>query len=196
MSEKNPIQRLELFEALTGNKGVNLGGGDVTGMLRTVYGVMRGDDIKIDTREAARRLGVSQRTIQRWIKGTNAPSADHAKKLRTRSRQAATTKRGRARALRRTLGDRQFETKGAQVRVQGHQGPQDYARDRSSQLTLSPEEYQGVLAAYAEGGDGAVLDYLEAVYGDKYVDNWKFGEISGFRLDGLGGVGAQDPRAR
>ena len=189
-------QRRALFQALTGNEGADVGAGDnVAGMLRTVYGTVRRGQAVVDTREAARRLGVSQRTVQRWLKNENAPSPEHLAALRKRSRQAATTKRGSARALKRAIATAGFQRDGVRVEVSGMQGPQDYARDRLSRLKLAPDEYQGLLDAYAEGGDNAALEYLQEVYGEKYVDNWRFNTVSGFRLAGLSSIDRDDPRA-
>lgn len=195
---EDAAQRQALFEALTGNAGANVTGtsNDVAGMLRTVYGTTRHGQATVDTREAARRLGVSQRTVQRWIKNENQPSPDHLKALRTRSRQASTTKRGRARALKRALASAPRPQAGVRVEVAGFQGPKDYGRDRLSRQKLNPEEYQELLDAYAAGGDQGALTYLQGIYDEKYVDNWQFGSISSFRVDGLGSSTLRDdPRA-
>lgn len=178
-------QRTALFRALTGNTNANVGGGDVAGMLRTVYGTTRRGEFRVDTREAAKRLGVSQRTVQRWLKSTHNPSTEHLKTLQTKSRQAVTTKRGRARAIRRaTTGiNAEARQKGANVTVAGNQGPgAPYARDRVTARNLSPEEYEDLLNAYAEGGDNAALEYLQSVWSEKYVDGWAFTSVDDMRL--------------
>lgn len=197
ITREEAVQRGAMFSALTGTTGASVTGNsnDVRGMLTAVYGTTRRGKDAIDTREAAKRLGVSQRTVQRWITGQNKPSTDHLKKLQTRSRQSATTKRGRARALKRATASKRIQTDAVRVRVGGTQGPQGYQRDRNSAQKLSPEEYQGLLDAYATGGDNGALNFLQSVYGEKYVDNWKFDQISDFRIDGLSDIDRVDPRA-
>lgn len=197
ISREEAVQRGAMFSAITGTKGAAVTGtsADVRGMLTAVYGTTRHGKDVIDTREAAKRLGVSQRTVQRWLAGQNKPAEDHLKKLQTKSRQSATTKRGRARAVKRAIAAKKIQAEGVRVRVGGTQGPQGYQRDRNSAQKLSPEEYQGLLDAYAAGGDDGALNYLQAVYGEKYVDNWKFDQVSDFRIDGLSDVDRVDPRA-
>ncbi|MCS5524752.1 helix-turn-helix domain-containing protein [Curtobacterium flaccumfaciens pv. oortii] len=191
-------QRRSLFEAFTGNRGAAVGGEStsVRSMLGTLYGTTRNGQAAIDTREAARRLGVSQRTVQRWIKNDHAPSASHLKDLQKRSRQAATTKRGRARALRRARRQQGPQKQGVKVSVNGTQGPKDYPREgRNSSQKLTPEEYENLLNAYAEGGDTAAMEYLTAVYSEQYVDNWQFNKVADFRISGLSDLDRDDPRA-
>lgn len=196
ISREEAVQRNAMFSAMTGTKGANVaGGGDVRAMLNAVYGATRRGKDVIDTREAARRLGVSQRTVQRWLAGKNKPSSDHLKSLQTKSRQASTTKRGRERAVKRAVANKKIKADGVRVRVAGTQGPLGYERDRNSAQKLSPDEYQGLLNAYASGGDDGALNYLQSVYDAKYVDNWRFSGVSDFRIDGLTDVDRDDPRA-
>lgn len=196
--ENTPTRRTALFRALTGNTHADVGSGkDTAGMLRTVYGTTRRGEFTVDTREAAQRLGVSQRTVQRWLKSTHAPRPDHLKDLQTRSRQAVTTKRGRARAIRRaTTGiNARARQKGASIRIAGYQGPYggskagqgqkdttDTARQRVTTRNLNPEEYEELLNAYQEGGDTAAAQYLESVWSTKYIDGWTFHTIDDLRL--------------
>lgn len=190
-------QRKAVFEALTGRRGSQVTGAanDIRGMLSTVYGVVKDGEIHVDTKKAARYMKVSQRTIQRWLKAQNAPSKDHLKTLQKRSRQAATTKRGRARAVRQAAQVAQATKKGVRVEVSGMQGPRDYPRDRGSRLELDPEEYQAMLDAYAEGGDAGALGFLAGVYDQKYVADWEFNAVNGFRVSGLSPAERADPRA-
>lgn len=64
---------------------------------------------------------------------------------------------------------------GVRVEVSGMQGPKDYTRDRRSGQKLSAEEYQALLEAYTTNGDNGALDFLQAVYSEKYVDKGPFG---------------------
>ncbi len=197
LSREELQQRQALFTALTGNAGAQVSGtsSDVRGMLSTVYGTVRNGQPAVDTREAAKRLGVSQRTVQRWIKGENAPAPERLKTIQKKSRQAATTKRGRARAVKRATTSSKFVTEGVRVRVAGDQGPAGYSRDRSAAQKLSPEEYQELLEAFAEGGEAGALEFLQSVMSEKYVDNWQFNRVNDFRIDGLAAIDREDPRA-
>jgi hypothetical protein len=189
-----------MFRALTGNSHADVGGKDVAGMLRTVYGTTRRGEFAVDTREAAQHLGVSQRTVQRWLKNTHAPKPDHLKDIQTRSRQAVTTKRGRARAIKRaTTGiNAVARAKGASIKITGDQGPHGggisglrdtpTARYRSTSRNLNPVEYQQLLDAYAEGGDPAAQEFLQTIWSVKYVDGWTFNSIQSMNL------GEYDPR--
>ena len=94
--------RNTLFAVLTGRQGDVSGkaGGDVRGMLMAVGGSSTRTKSGIDLTAAANKLGVSRRTVERWVKtaqtGTGQrPSAPHAKALAAKARQAATTKAGR-----------------------------------------------------------------------------------------------------
>lgn len=73
----------ELFEAFTGDQAdVD----DISDAITELYGTnSRGGP---NTREAAEQLGVSQRTVQRWIKGEQAPSARNAPAVEDAKREA------------------------------------------------------------------------------------------------------------
>lgn len=176
-------RRTQLFSAITGSAGAQVTGDtrDVRGMLQTVYGTTRGGKPAVDTRKAAKSLGVSQRTVQRWLKNTNTPSPDHLKKISTKARQTATTKRGRARAARAAAAQRpDIAQKGTTVKVVGFQGPSGYEFDkqRASFQHLSPDEYQQMVAAYVENGDQGAMQFLQKIYDREYVDDWRFGTVN------------------
>ena len=78
--------RGKLFSAITGRDADVSGqpGGDLRGMLMAVGGASRRTQSGIDLTKAAKSLGVSRRTVERWVKteqtGTGQrPSAQHAK---------------------------------------------------------------------------------------------------------------------
>lgn len=202
-------QRAAMFAAFTHQEAppANAGKGapGVVRMLRTLYSTTRSLKTEggaermitsISTKEAARRLGVSQRTVQRWIKGDHNPSAFVMKKLTTKARQAVTTKRGRAQAVRRAIANQKPTANGVRVTVSGMQGPKDYPRMRDIGQKLTPEEYEGLQHAYMEGGDRGALDFLENVLSDKYVESWNIDYLTGLGFDGVGPHGNDgDPRA-
>ncbi len=188
-------QKKLIFEALTGRKGASISSkeGNAKSMLIAGFGTIRKGETVVDTRKAAKSLGVSQRTVQRWIKGTNKPASTHLEKLKTRSRQAATTKRGRERAVKSSSRAQSFAAKGAMVRIEGTQGPGDYKRKRSTQISLSPEQFEQLMESYAIQGDEAAVKKLENFYSSNYVDDWSIGAIDTIRIDE--NLGRQDPRA-
>src|SRR5450759_5645794 len=61
--------RGKLFTALTGNSEADVTGkGDVRGMLMAVGGSSSKTKSGIDLTKAAAKLGVSRRTVERWVK--------------------------------------------------------------------------------------------------------------------------------
>lgn len=175
--------RSTLFGSLTGRRGGDVSGSD-DGSLRdqliAAYGPGRRPD-SVDTAAAAKGLGVSQRTVERWISGeTRAPRTDNATKLRTRSRQAATTKRGRRAAMRGRKGDK-YSRRGGMLSVRGDQGTRGYSgwyfRPRTTTLSLTPADVEAMRDAYAEGGDAGVNSWLRDYWEDNYLGEWQFGRI-------------------
>lgn len=193
MSEKTSqdpaARRNKIFSGLSGRTPTPAKDVGIKEMLQNVYGTVRGGAESVDTKEAARRLGVSQRTVQRWIRGENKPKADNLKKLSTKNRQSVTTKAGRARTLRRAAQHHKALTgsKPVRVRVHGYQGIADSdhgMRQRNSQVKITAEEYSTLMQIAATDGEDAALGYLQALYSDgRYPDNWEFRSIDEFRVD-------------
>lgn len=178
---------------------------EISRMLRTLYSSARNvtsaDGVKrlttvISTKDAAKSLGVSQRTVQRWLKGQHKPSQATMKKLTKKARQAVTTKRGRAQMVRRARTNQRIPAGGVKVALSAHQGPSGYRRDRTVQQKLTPEEYEGFQMAWATGGDQAAKQYLEQVLSNKYVDGWQVGLIRDMNMNGMQAAEERsDPRA-
>lgn len=188
--------RGRIFAALTGNASADVSGstgGDLRGMLMAVGGPSGKTKSGIDLTKAAASLGVSRRTVERWVKTSSTgqgqkPSPQHLKSLRTRARQAASTKAGRRGALQ-TVRDRKVLSRGARLTVSGLQGPKvagrDYMRVRTTQVDLDPLAAQDMLAAYEAGGDKGFMGWMTQFYGDQYVDDWAF--------DGFDNIEIQHP---
>lgn len=138
----------------------------------------------VDTKLAAQRLGVTQRTVQRWVRGDSKPRADMLRKLSTRTRQTVTTKRGRAQLARR-LRQNVPADRNRIVKIHGTMGPttdpnnRDYLRSGNASLELTPEQQASVMDAWAENGDEGAIDYLTGLYQTGYVPDWQFHGISG-----------------
>jgi hypothetical protein len=192
-----------LFSAFTGRHEVETSGKstDIHAMLATTYGIERRGKTSIDTRKASKDLGVSQRTIQRWLKEENKPKLDNLKKIQTKSRQAASTKRGRQTALKASPKNVHFKKYGAHLTVKGVQGPppgsggKAYTRDRLSQLELDPDTFSALMDAFEQGGEKSAVAYLEGIYNDKYVADWSFGTIRELTFNDLSTRGSRDPRS-
>src|SRR4051794_29802263 len=91
--------RGKVFNLLTGMQADVSGSpqGDLRGMLLAVGGTSSKTRSGIDLTGAAAKLGVSRRTVERWVRtsqtGTGQrPSAAHLTNLAKQARQAATTK--------------------------------------------------------------------------------------------------------
>src|SRR5271166_1123510 len=101
------------------------------GMLQAAYGKgPRGGEV--DTKKAAKDLGVSPGTVRRWVRGTQQPSADHLKTLQSAARKASTTKTGRrgARSSFRTSEQgRKALDRGATIHISGYQAPSGYEHE-------------------------------------------------------------------
>ncbi|MGC5225408.1 hypothetical protein ACPW96_22825 [Micromonospora sp. DT81.3] len=174
-------QTAAMFEGLTGQKLPDVSR-DTRSMLRFLF-PGPSDRFPIATKLAAEKLGVSQRTVQRWSRGAQTPRTEITKEITKRVRQAVTTKRGRAQLAKRMTA--QLPNKIRTIRVQALQGPssdpldKDYVTDRYSNFEMSPDEQQRLYDAWVQGGDTAATDYLAGLYDTRYVDGWQFHGIKG-----------------
>ncbi len=178
--------RGKVFTALTGIAADVSGRpeGDIRGMLMAIGGPSTRTRSGIDLSNAARKLGVSRRTAERWVKTAQTgvgqrPSPQHAKALARRARQAATTKTGRRAAVIGSGKARAAAARGARVSVNAMQGPhtRDYMRRRVTQLDLDPADAQAMVDAWVNGGDKGFMDWANNYWGQEYVDDWRFGDV-------------------
>lgn len=177
--------RGRLFTALTGRAGDVSGqrGGDVRNRLIAAFGTTaRGG---LNTRAAAAGLGVSQRTVQRWVapqgRQRSTPSRSHDQAITRTARRAATTRAGRRAALAPTRAS-SMTRYGTKVTLRGNQGVvsggRDYARFRAITLTLEADDATAMLDAYEAGGDRGLVEFLEGVADRDYAAEWQFGTIN------------------
>lgn len=173
-----------LFEAFANTDSTDTTGSgeDLLGMLRAIGGTSNRTKSGIDLTRVAQRMGVSRRTVERWAKSGETgqgqrPSADHFKSLTRRSRQAASTQRGRKTTVR-TSGVRASLAKGASVAIKATQGPtaagQEYRRPRTTAVDLTPEEAQAMVDAYEQGGQKGFLGWATNHWDTEYLDGWGF----------------------
>lgn len=182
--------RNAFFRALTGSTQADVEAGEsssLKGMLLASFGGSKKDAARPDTAAAAKGLGVSQRTVQRWLAAEGhqhqKPRPATLKQLTTRARQAATTQRGRARSI---AGQRdKLIRDGFRLNVAGVQGPEagpGYMRNRTTAMNLDPTQAAGFLDAWTRGGDAAAQRYL--IDNQIYYDTWAFEHIDGLSLEG------------
>lgn len=171
ISDRNksaPSSRLGFFRALSGRTSADPAGAGpegLRGQLIAAFGTSRRDPNRPDTAAAAASLGVTQRTVQRWLATAGhqrqRPRASLQSKIATRARQAATTKRGRQRAIAATAST--YTKSGMRLTISGVQGIEpgrDYVRPRTVPLDFDPELAQGLMAAYVDGGDAGAKQFI------------------------------------
>ena len=201
--EADEHRRSSLFRGLTGRQGADVSGKagtspDLRGMLLAAYGPgARGG---VNTAAAAQDLGVSRRTVERWVAPEGRqriakPKADTLRKLSTKSRQSATTRQGRRAAIKSVRESKQGKSiakYGATVRIQGKQGVAGgggfYIRKRSIQIPpdqggMSPDDVEALWSAYERGGDKELSAWLTEYASNRYVDGWTFESIDDISID-------------
>lgn len=180
--------RGKIFSALTRSDADVSGSatGDLRGMLLAVGGSSARTRSGIDLTQAAHKLGVSRRTVERWYKTSQTgqgqrPSARHAKELTRKSRQAASTKTGRKAALGRAASVKAITSRGGRISLKGLQGPRahgkEYMRFRTTELDLSPEQAQAMLDAWEAGGEKGFMDWAGRQWDADYLPDWKFEQL-------------------
>ena len=190
--------RGKLFTALTGNSEADVTGkGDVRGMLMAVGGSSSKTKSGIDLTKAAAKLGVSRRTVERWVKTAatgqgQRPSPQHAKLLAGHARKAATTKAGRKAAVQ-VVRDRKTMARGARLAIKGSQGPlrngKDYPRNRLTQLMIDPDAAEAMLTAYEQGGDKGFMTWATNFYDQEYLEDWGFQTVDSIEIESPYGGG-------
>src|ERR1019366_3478083 len=190
--------RGKLFTAITGNSEADVTGkGDVRGMLMAVGGSSSKTKSGIDLTKAAANLGVSRRTVERWVKTAatgqgQRPSPQHAKLLAGQARKAATTKAGRRAAVQ-VVRDRKTMARGARLAIKGLQGQlrngKDYPRNRLTQLTIDPDAAEAMLNTYEQGGDKAFMTWATNFYDQEYLEDWGFQTVDSIEIESPYGGG-------
>ena len=184
-----------LFTAFSGRNADVSGdaGGDVAGMLLAIGGPGKTKS-GIDLTAAAKELGVTRRTVERWVTTANEKSkltGANLAKVVTKSRQAATTQKGRRAAVARMRdsgghGGSSIIRYGSSVTLKGTQGPaaagKEYLRNRSISLDVDPDAAQAMFEAYIHGGDKGFVSWMEGYAGDNYVDGWEIGSIDNLQI--------------
>jgi predicted transcriptional regulator len=178
-----------LFHAITRGRSISQGlptdGHDLARILV--------ESLNGSTKEAAKRLGVSQRTVQRWLapagRERRNPRSDSVERLR---RVAARTPavRNHVEVRRRLLAARRqarLASNKVRVRVRGVQGPVvkgvDYRRWRHIEFVLPGQGLSDVFDLWLAGADANALGALEALTEVYYgVPGWQFGALEVLEL--------------
>ena len=107
-------------------------------------------------------------------------------KVVAKSRQAATTKAGRRKAMA-AVRQGPRARYGSKLSVTGQQGPlrsgTAYRRRRKITLDLAPAATEEMLAAYEDGGDKGYMAWLEGYASENYLDDWGFDSITDVAVD-------------
>lgn len=178
-----------LFGALSGRPNSDVSGkadGDVKGMLLAVGGASDKTRSGIDLTSAAKALGVSRRTVERWVRSADSgtgqrPSKEHQTTLARASRQRATTKAGRAQTLAGSSRMQRMARHGGKVRINAFQGPMEnkYKRLRTVEWDLSAAEAREMMAAYEARGDAGFMAWAQQFGTENYVPDWQIGDVEG-----------------
>ena len=183
------------FTLFTGRAGDVSGspGGGLLDQLRAIGGASARTASGIDLTAAAAGLGVSRRTVERWVvrERTGAgqrPSARHAAALAQRSRAMATTRGGRASAMAGT-GRVASLARGAKLTISGVQGPRsvEYMRPRTVSVMLDPDQAQAMTGAWQGGGQRGLMRWAVGHFRQEYTDGWRFGQVDSLDVDPAAG---------
>lgn len=183
--------RRALFEGLTGRTDHSFdrtSPEDVESMLMTRFAyVYRGEE-RVNTADAAKFLGVSRRTVQKYLKQGFVPEKSPSyRKLRLAVRQQVTRKAGRqaiTTQARQRAAEAIQQTGGVRLSVYGMQGPppsskEDLRRMRNAYHEISGDQFEQMLTAYDEGGEQAMQSWLQGTFAGEggYLPDWTISSI-------------------
>lgn len=181
----SPAFRERIFGFVTGRRGGGALEGDRRAQLIAAFGANPRDPSRPNIAAAARGMGVSPRSVQRWAAGAGI-SRRHQQALTTRARQAMTTRRGRAAALR-ASGDLTLPRGKNALRVGGDQGVVSASdgnyRVRETRAQVSPEDLQRMQDLWVEHGEAGVAAFLHDHFDQHYYSGWHFRSIDDIGWD-------------
>ena len=181
---ETPRLRESMFSFITGrhSEGATTGGG-VASKLMAAFGPSKRDSSRPNTAAAAKGLGVSQRQVQRWLKGDNAPRADRAKNLDKRARQSMTTKAGRARSLKSALasGHASMPAGKNSLTVAAYQGISSDGgtgyRMRECSVQMTAADLKSLQDTWVTHGDKGAAAWMTSHMDAHYASGWHLREI-------------------
>ncbi|MGW6569975.1 helix-turn-helix domain-containing protein [Streptomyces sp. NPDC054975] len=124
----------------------------------------------------AERLGVSERTVQRWASGDGKPRFGNAKKLKNFVRNDPDMRRAQLSKHR----EARIRNQGSRIKVSGNMGVtaggKKYRRHRTIETDLSPEAMGDIMDKWLAGNDDEALDALREALGDEYVSGFELAD--------------------
>lgn len=150
-------------------------------MVRDLFGETRRGTP--NTRAAAAQLGVSARTVQRWIKQGMPKKSQAADGLAQQHRTWLGSVAGR-RARLSTRRESRLRNKGTQMVFYGTVRISSDQRKRGTTVTVGPERMGRILDASLAGDDTTALSQLEGAFGDAFGGSVQLPEID--QLDTFG----------
>lgn len=178
----SPQLREQMFSFLTGRNGVGAASGDLDAQLISAFGASRRDTSRPDTAAAAKKLGVSQRSVQRWLAGGGV-RGDHREKIQRTARQAMTTKRGRARALRDSAkaGGAKRPRGRTGIKLGGRQGVTSDLevnyRARECTVGITDADVEAMQNIWVNHGEQGAAAFLQSHYDEHYAAGWHIQEV-------------------
>lgn len=133
-----------------------------------------------DTARAATLLGVSQRTVQRWVKAGKLPESAHGRVAADDITGWRDSSEGRAQLL----GPRRSErlaTQGFTAAVSGVFTVSKDKRRRTVEAAIDPEHARDIVDALRSGDDAAAHRALEDAYGDAFGGSVKI-DLEGMEI--------------
>lgn len=144
----------------TGQQGATIGQ-----QVANLYGTTsRG---RPDTRAAAAALGVSQRTVQRWVAQDRAPDRGAGQQLTSQHqtwRDTAAGRQGQIDAQR----DAQLRQRGTVIRFTGRIRISSDDKHRTTSLVITGEEMAAILDAAQNGDDAGAHQALEDAFSNAF----------------------------
>lgn len=177
--------RERAFTFITGRDGRGAADGDRAAQMIAAFGPSQRDPARPDVRAAAANLGVSPRSVQRWLAG-GGMRPQHAQDLQRKARQAMTTKRGRARTAKAAGMSTPPPGKNA-IRVAGVQGVKS-GRDgnyrvRETAVQLDAADLERLHELWVEHGEAGVEAFFHSHWDAHYVAGWHFRSIDDITWD-------------
>lgn len=145
-------------------------------MLRFAFGVGSTRSGRIDTRAAAEALGVSRRTMQRWMQ-QGVPSARRsaaAKRLETAVEARHQAMQADRRARRRNA----LVSGVTRMAISGTFSISSDTRERHIQdIEMRPEQMEAIFSGWDEGGEEGARDALSDAIQESYADGLELDDL-------------------
>lgn len=177
--------REQAFTFITGRKAGGALEGDRSAQMMAAFGPSPRDPDRPNVAAAAKAMKVHPSSVRRWLAGKGM-SKTHEKALVRRSRQAMTTKRGRA-AIARAAGPLTPPKGRNGIKVEGDMGKVSASdgnyRPRTARVQTSHEDLAQLQELWVEHGEAGVDAWLHQQYGEHYEPDWHFRAVDGIDWD-------------